>query len=35
MAITLTVGNYKGGVGKTKNNILNAYELAKKVIKRL
>lgn len=30
MAITLTFGNYKGGVGKTKNNILIAYELAKK-----
>ncbi len=35
MAITLTVGNYKGGVGKTKNNILNAYELAKKGFKTL
>lgn len=35
MAITLTVGNYKGGVGKTKNNILNAYELAKKGYKTL
>ncbi|MBC1420055.1 AAA family ATPase [Listeria fleischmannii] len=29
MAITICVGNYKGGVGKTKNNILNAYEIAK------
>lgn len=35
MAITLTVGNYKGGVGKTKNNILIAYELAKKGFKTL
>ncbi|WP_429968345.1 ParA family protein [Enterococcus sp. AZ046] len=35
MAITLTVGNYKGGVGKTKNNIMNAYELAKKGYKTL
>lgn len=35
MAITITVGNYKGGVGKTKNNILNAYELAKKGYKTL
>lgn len=30
MSITICVGNYKGGVGKTKNNIMNAYELAKK-----
>lgn len=30
MAITICVGNYKGGVGKTKNCILSAYELAKK-----
>ena len=30
MAITICVGNYKGGVGKTKNNVMNAYELAKK-----
>lgn len=29
MAITICVGNYKGGVGKTKNSILSAYELAK------
>lgn len=35
MAITITVGNYKGGVGKTKNNILNAYEFAKKGFKTL
>ena len=30
MAITVTFGNYKGGVGKTKNNVMIAYELAKK-----
>ncbi|KYD11413.1 hypothetical protein B4102_2141 [Heyndrickxia sporothermodurans] len=30
MGITICVGNYKGGVGKTKNNVMNAYELAKK-----
>lgn len=30
MSITICVGNYKGGVGKTKNNVMNAYELAKK-----
>ncbi|PGZ57413.1 ATPase [Bacillus cereus] len=30
MAITITVGNYKGGVGKTTNAVLNAYEFAKK-----
>lgn len=35
MAITLTVGNYKGGVGKTKNGIMNAYEFAKKGFKTL
>lgn len=35
MAITITFGNYKGGVGKTKNNILIAYELAKKGYKTL
>lgn len=35
MATTITVGNYKGGVGKTKNNILNAYEFAKKGFKTL
>ena len=35
MAITICVGNYKGGVGKTKNNILNAYQLAKKGYKTL
>ncbi|MDH4423985.1 MULTISPECIES: ParA family protein [Bacillus] len=30
MAITITVGNYKGGVGKTTNAVLNSYEFAKK-----
>lgn len=30
MSITLTSLNYKGGVGKTKNTTLNAYEIAKK-----
>lgn len=30
MGITICVGNYKGGVGKTKNNVMNAYGLAKK-----
>ncbi|EEK81121.1 hypothetical protein bcere0010_53050 [Bacillus cereus ATCC 4342] len=30
MAITITVGNYKGGVGKTTNAVLNSYEVAKK-----
>lgn len=35
MAITICVGNYKGGVGKTKNNIMNAYELAQKGYKVL
>lgn len=35
MAVTICVGNYKGGVGKTKNNILNAYQLAKKGYKTL
>jgi cellulose biosynthesis protein BcsQ len=30
LALTICVGNYKGGVGKTKNNVMNAYELAKK-----
>ncbi|OTN83988.1 hypothetical protein A5819_003538 [Enterococcus sp. 7E2_DIV0204] len=35
MAVTITFGNYKGGVGKTKNNILIAYELAKKGYKTL
>lgn len=34
-AIVVCVGNYKGGVGKTKNNIMNAYELAKKGYKVL
>ncbi|MGG0888976.1 AAA family ATPase [Cytobacillus horneckiae] len=35
MGITICVGNYKGGVGKTKNNVMNAYELAKKGFKVL
>lgn len=35
MAITICVGNYKGGVGKTKNNVLISYELAKKGYKCL
>lgn len=35
MAITITVGNYKGGVGKTKNAVLTAYHLAKKGYKTL
>ncbi|MBJ8113695.1 ParA family protein [Bacillus cereus group sp. N6] len=30
MTTTITVGNYKGGVGKTTNAVLNAYEFAKK-----
>lgn len=34
-AITLTVGNLKGGVGKTTNSILIAYTLAQKGIKTL
>ena len=34
-AITLTVGNFKGGVGKTTNSILIAYTLAHKGIKTL
>lgn len=34
-AITLTVGNFKGGVGKTTNSILIAYTLARKGIKTL
>lgn len=29
-AVTICFGNYKGGVGKTKNAVLNAYEIAKK-----
>ena len=29
-AITMTVGNYKGGVGKTTNSVLIGYTLAKK-----
>ena len=35
MAITVCVGNYKGGVGKTKNCIMVAYTLAKKGFKTL
>jgi len=35
VALTLCVGNYKGGVGKTKNNVMNAYALAKKGYKVL
>ncbi|MBS7334416.1 MAG: AAA family ATPase [Weeksellaceae bacterium] len=35
MAIILTSLNYKGGVGKTKNTTLNAYEVAKKGYKCL
>lgn len=34
-AITLTVGNFKGGVGKTTNSILIAYTLAQNGIKTL
>lgn len=34
-AITLTVGNFKGGVGKTTNSILIAYTLAQKGINTL
>lgn len=34
-AITITVGNYKGGVGKTTNAVLIGYTLAKKGIKTL
>lgn len=34
-AITLTVGNYKGGVGKTTNTVLIGYTLAEKGIKTL
>lgn len=34
-AITITVGNYKGGVGKTTNSVLIGYTLAKKGIKTL
>ena len=30
MSISVTVGNYKGGVGKSKNSVLIAYSLAKK-----
>lgn len=35
MAITVCVGNYKGGVGKTKNCIMLAYTLAKQGKKTL
>lgn len=35
MSITICVANYKGGVGKSKNCILNAYQLAKKGHKTL
>lgn len=35
MAITITVGNYKGGVGKTTNTVLNSYQFAKKGKKTL
>ncbi|MGM0260458.1 ParA family protein [Enterococcus sp. AZ102] len=35
MTITVTVGNYKGGVGKTKNTVMCAYMLAKKGYKTL
>lgn len=34
-AITITIGNYKGGVGKTTNAVLIGYMLAKKGIKTL
>ncbi|MBK1997120.1 ParA family protein [Listeria ivanovii subsp. londoniensis] len=34
-AIVITVGNYKGGAGKTTNTVLQAYELAKKGLKTL
>lgn len=34
-AITITVGNYKGGVGKTTNSVLIGYTLAKKGVKTL
>lgn len=34
-AITVTVGNYKGGVGKTTNTVLISYMLAKKGIRTL
>lgn len=35
MTVTITVGNYKGGVGKTTNTVLNAYHFAKKGFKTL
>lgn len=34
-AVTVTVGNYKGGAGKTTNTVMIAYMLAKKGIKTL
>lgn len=34
-SLVLTIGNYKGGAGKTTNTVLLAYELAKKGLKTL